>query len=225
MWQAVNRLSLPRKLYGPAVLIFQWAGRRKSEPSDFRSRPEHAPINSRPATTLLLFKVRPQVHLQAESTAKSANREKSPKLAFEPRQERFSGGPWVPDSGQMRVFHSDDERIPKPEDSVADDAVWSEPLSQANFPAIREKYREFRVFEADPGAGSAQNPRDRCAFRENSLETGTGNLDPVTGNCNSLIRVRTGTDRAIQSDLTSSWRHRSHDPVGDWKPNCKSPTS
>jgi len=56
--------------------------------------------------------------------------------------------------------------------------------------------------------GSAQNPRDRCAFRENSLETGTGNLDPVTGNCNSLIGVRTGTDGAIQSDLTSSWRHR-----------------
>jgi hypothetical protein len=31
---------------------------------------------------------------------------------------------------------------------LADDAVWSEPLSQANFPAIREKYREFRIFEA-----------------------------------------------------------------------------
>ena len=35
---------------------------------------------------------------------------------------------------------------------MADDAVWSEPLSQANFPAIREKYREFRIFEVDPGA-------------------------------------------------------------------------
>jgi hypothetical protein len=55
------------------------------------------------------FKVKRQVHLQARSTAKSANREKSPKLAFEPRRERFSGGPEVPDSGQMRVFHAEEE--------------------------------------------------------------------------------------------------------------------
>ena len=54
--QAVNRLSLPRKHYGAAVLIFQWAGRRKSERSDLRRRSEHAPINSRPATTLLCSK-------------------------------------------------------------------------------------------------------------------------------------------------------------------------
>ena len=44
-------LSLPRRHYGPAVLIFRWAGRRKSEPLNFRSRSEHAPINGRPATT------------------------------------------------------------------------------------------------------------------------------------------------------------------------------
>jgi hypothetical protein len=50
-WQAVNRLSLPRKHYGPAVSMFRWTGRRKSGPSDFRSRPEPAPINSGPATT------------------------------------------------------------------------------------------------------------------------------------------------------------------------------
>jgi len=37
-------------------LIFQWAGRRKSERSDLRRRSEHAPINSRPATTLLCSK-------------------------------------------------------------------------------------------------------------------------------------------------------------------------
>src|ERR1700693_1412193 len=74
LWQAVNRLILPRKHYGPAVLIFQWAGRRKSEPSDFRSRPEPAPIN-RTGSTLLLFKVKRQIHLQAKSTAKRANRE------------------------------------------------------------------------------------------------------------------------------------------------------
>ena len=75
--------SLPRRVCRPAVLIFQWTGWRKSEPSDLRN-PEYAPINSRPATTLLLFKVRRQVHLQAKSTAQSANREKSPKLAFGP---------------------------------------------------------------------------------------------------------------------------------------------
>jgi hypothetical protein len=31
-------------------------------------------------------------------------------------------------------------------DSLVDDAVWSEPLSQENFPAIREKYRETPHF-------------------------------------------------------------------------------
>src|ERR1700722_3355571 len=79
-WQAVNRLSLPRRVCRLAVLIFQWTGWRNSEPSDLRSRLEHAPINGRPATTLLLFKIRSQVHLLAESTAQSANREQSPKL-------------------------------------------------------------------------------------------------------------------------------------------------
>jgi hypothetical protein len=28
----------------------------------------------------------------------------------------------------------------------------------------REKYREFRIFEVDPGAGAAQSRRDHCAF-------------------------------------------------------------
>jgi hypothetical protein len=61
-------------------LIFQCNGGRKSEPSNLRSRPEHAPHHSGLATTLLLFKVRHEVHLQAKSTAKNANREKSSKL-------------------------------------------------------------------------------------------------------------------------------------------------
>jgi hypothetical protein len=47
----------PRKHYGPAVLIFQWAGRRKSEPSDLCRRPEHVPINSGPATILVQSKM------------------------------------------------------------------------------------------------------------------------------------------------------------------------
>src|ERR1700687_1343578 len=78
-----------------------------------------APINSRPATTLLLLKVKRRIR-HAESTAKSANREKSPNLAFEPQREQFSGGPGVPDAGQMRVFHAADERIPEAEDSLAE---------------------------------------------------------------------------------------------------------
>jgi hypothetical protein len=77
-----------------------------------------------------LFKVKHQTHLQAKSTAKSANREKSPKLASEPRRDQFSSGPEVPDSGQMRVFRTGDERIPKTEDWLADDAGSSEPLSE-----------------------------------------------------------------------------------------------
>ena len=56
LWQAVNRLSLPRKHYGPAVLIFQWAGPRKSGPSDFRRRPEPPPINSGPAASFFCSK-------------------------------------------------------------------------------------------------------------------------------------------------------------------------
>jgi len=79
-----------------------------------RNRSEHArPYQQPTGNTLLLFKVKRQVHLQAKSTAKSANREKSPKLAFETQREQFSGGPGMPDSCQMRVFHATDERIPE----------------------------------------------------------------------------------------------------------------
>jgi Conserved hypothetical protein 698 len=49
LWRAVNRLSLPRKHYGPAVLPFRWTGRRKSEPSDLRRPKHHALLNRRPA--------------------------------------------------------------------------------------------------------------------------------------------------------------------------------
>jgi hypothetical protein len=34
----------------------------------------------------------------------------------------------------MRVFHAADERTPKTEDSLAEDAVWSEPVSDSGFP-------------------------------------------------------------------------------------------
>jgi hypothetical protein len=63
-WKTVNHLSLPRKHYGPAVLIFQWAGRPKSEPSDLRSRPEHAPVNSRPHWPI--YKLSPPPKVQTE---------------------------------------------------------------------------------------------------------------------------------------------------------------
>jgi hypothetical protein len=55
-----------------------------------------------------------------KSTAESANREKSSKLAFEPDQSSSPVDLGVPDSGQMRVFHAANERIPKPEDSLAE---------------------------------------------------------------------------------------------------------
>jgi hypothetical protein len=91
-------------------LIFPWTGRRKSEPSNLRSRSEHALINSGLAL----------VHLQAKSTAQSANREKPPKLASEPRRDQFSSGPELPNSGETRVFYADDERIQKTEDWLAE---------------------------------------------------------------------------------------------------------
>src|SRR5258708_21181941 len=89
--QDVNRLSLLSNVWRSSVLIFRWTGWRKSEPSDLRRRSEHAPIHSRPATTLLLFKVRRQIYVRAESTAQSANREKSSKFAFEPDETGSPG--------------------------------------------------------------------------------------------------------------------------------------
>ena len=85
-----------------------------------RRRSEHAPIHSRPATTLLLFKVRRQIYVRAESTAQSANREKSSKLAFDPGE---TGSPVdlgcrIP--AKMRVFDTEKKRIPKTEDSLAE---------------------------------------------------------------------------------------------------------
>jgi hypothetical protein len=111
--EAVNRLSLSRKHCGPAVSMSRWTGWRKGEPSDLRSHSEHAPINSGPPTTLLLFKAKRQVHPQAKSTAQSANREKSPKLAFEPRRDWFSGGLGVRVCGQMGLFSRREQENPE----------------------------------------------------------------------------------------------------------------
>lgn len=48
-------MSLPRKRYGLAVLIFGWTGWCKGEPSDLPCRPEQPLLNSRPAAAFLLF--------------------------------------------------------------------------------------------------------------------------------------------------------------------------
>ena len=56
-----------------------------------------------------MFNVKRQVHLQAKSTAQSANREKSPKLASEPQRVQFSGGLWVPDAGPNARFSAGEE--------------------------------------------------------------------------------------------------------------------
>jgi hypothetical protein len=109
-------------------LIFRWTGWRKSEPSNFRRRSEQAPIKLPTGNALLLFKVKRQVRLLAKSTAKSANGEESPKLASEPRRGQFSGGPWAPDSGQMRVFRAAKQRIPKTEDSLAERGEFELPV-------------------------------------------------------------------------------------------------
>jgi hypothetical protein len=67
-----------------------------------------------------LFKVRRLVHRQAKSTAQSANREKSPKLAFEPDE---TGSPVdlgyrIP--AKCAFFHAERKRTPKTEDSLAE---------------------------------------------------------------------------------------------------------
>jgi hypothetical protein len=91
------------------------AGRQPPELTAQAPRTGHFDIPVDWAAQKRVFKVKRQTHLQAKSTAQSANREKSPKLAFEPRRDQFSGGPGAPDSGQMRVFRAGDERIPKTE--------------------------------------------------------------------------------------------------------------
>ena len=40
----------------------------------------------------------------------------------------FSGGPEVPDSGQMRVFHAEKKRIPKTEDSLVERSEFELPV-------------------------------------------------------------------------------------------------
>jgi hypothetical protein len=77
---------------------------------DFRSQPEPAPINSGPA----------QAHLQAKSTAQSANGENCAKLAFEPNESEFSGGPGVRIPAKCGFFQAERKRIPKTEDSLAE---------------------------------------------------------------------------------------------------------
>jgi hypothetical protein len=67
-----------------------------------------------------LFKVKRQIHLQAKSTAKSANREKFPKLAFEPDE---TGSPVdlgcrIP--AKCAFFRQRGRESRKPEDSLAE---------------------------------------------------------------------------------------------------------
>jgi hypothetical protein len=109
------------------------------------------------------------------------------------RRGRFSGGTWVPDSGQMRVFHAADERIPKTEDSLADDAVCCEPVSAEHFPDHQGKYREFRVFGAISASTWGENHTWPLGFLGNSLKIGTGKFDRGSGNSNSLILSGSGS--------------------------------
>jgi hypothetical protein len=70
---------------------------------DFRSQPEPAPINSGPA----------QAHVQAKSTAQSANGENCAKLAFEPNESEFSGGPGMRIPAKCGFFSGREEENPE----------------------------------------------------------------------------------------------------------------
>jgi hypothetical protein len=81
----------------------------------------------------------------------------------------------------------------KIEDWLKDDAVWSEPYP-SNSLLSGKNTGNFAFLKPIQALKSAQSPRDHSASYQNSLETRTGNADPLSGNCNSLIWVRTGTE-------------------------------
>ena len=60
-------------------------------------------------------------------------------------------------------------RVSVRSDSLADDAVWSEPLSSGKFPVRQGKYREFRQFERLAGRQLGQKPRVYKDLEPNSL--------------------------------------------------------
>jgi hypothetical protein len=86
-------------------------------------------------------------------------------------------------------------------DSLADDAVWSEPLSSGKFPVRQGKYREFRQFERLAGRQLGQKPRIYKDLGPNSLLeqnrefrlADQGILRPIQGTC---AEIRESKDRA-----------------------------
>ena len=108
MRQAVSRLSLflaQALRTGRPDIPVDWAA-QNAKLSDFRCQVKITPL-SIADSTFLLFKVKAESH-HAKSTAKIVNREKSLKTrGLNPKREQFSGGPGVPDSRQMRVFHEE----------------------------------------------------------------------------------------------------------------------
>jgi hypothetical protein len=144
--QAVNRPSLPRKHYGAAVLIFQWAGRRKSERSDLRRRSEHASINSRPATTLLCSKSEagsiyclsppPKVRTERNLQNSRLNPDETSSLVDLERR--------IP--AQCAFFTQLMRESRKPEDSLAERGEFEPPVPIVNSQG-RQRY-DLRPFKA-----------------------------------------------------------------------------
>ena len=70
-------------------------------------------------------------------------------------------------------------------DCLVADAVVFEPVSTAEFPANREKNREFFNFGPDRGSKVVIRPMISVDLEQNSLLNGTGNFCEGTGNLNA----------------------------------------
>ena len=95
-----------------------WAAQKRA--LGFAQPPEHAPINSGPATTLLLFKANARSIYKLSPPPKVQTERNLQNSRLNPDETGSPVDSGVPDSGQMRVFHADDERILKTEDSLAE---------------------------------------------------------------------------------------------------------
>ena len=86
------------------------------------------------------------------------------------------GAECQPQSPPIADYLPISERLPSSKECVVADAVAIEPVSAPQFPANREKNREFCNFGTISRIRSAQEARDFRAFRPNSLLKGTGNF-------------------------------------------------
>src|SRR5437879_11658603 len=108
--------------------MFRWTGWRKSEPSDLRSRSEHAPINSGPATTFFcsksnarsVYKLSPPPKVQTERNLQNS------RLNPDESSSPVDLGCRIP--AKCAFFTQRGRESRKPEDSLAE-GVGFEPTS------------------------------------------------------------------------------------------------